>query len=110
MRTREDSVLYVMRQRLINDLIDALVDAPFAFLPMDEAENLWADRRSFHHWLADAGLKVCTTIVPGGSESALYKISRDLPLIEVMKGTNWGAGWTNRKRFQVPQRPEPQAG
>jgi hypothetical protein len=109
MRTREDSILYVLRQHLIEDLLDALVDVPYVFLPANEAENLWADRRSFHHWLADAGLKVCSTIVPGGSESVLYKISKDLPLAEVMNGTDRGRRWMSRKNIELPSTNQPRA-
>ncbi len=105
MRTREGSALYVLRQRLINGLVEALGDAPFVFLLMEEADELWADRRSFQHWLTDAGLKICTTIVPSGTEHALYKIGKDVPLLEVMKRAAWGTRMTPLKRMDSPSLP-----
>jgi hypothetical protein len=104
MRTREGSALVVQRQRLINGLVESLWDAPFVFLLMVEADELWADRRSFQHWLAESGLKICTTIVPSGTEHALYKIGKDLPLLEVMKRSAWG---TRRTPFKPMGSPKP---
>jgi hypothetical protein len=105
MRTREGSVVYIQRQRLINELVEALTSAAFVFLPAEEADPLWADRRSFHHWLADSGLKICTTIIPSGSDRPLYKISKDLPLEEVMKGTTWGVRWISHPASEFPDQP-----
>ncbi len=105
MRAREGSALYVMRQRLITELLEGLRNAPFVFLLMEEADELWADQHSFQHWLKDSGLKICSTVIPSGSDHGLYKISKNLPLAAVLRGTNWGTHWVSLKSMESPKPP-----
>ncbi len=105
MKSQEESVLLEPRKRLIDGLLQALSETPLVFLPMKEVEDLWAERRCFENWLADAGLKLCATIIPGASGGGLYKISKGLPLWEQLKGTNWGVRWANARNADIPRGP-----
>jgi hypothetical protein len=107
MRSREDFVLFEPRKRLIDGLVHALAEAPVVLLPMKEVASLWAERRGFENWLADAGLKLSSTIIAGASGEGVYKICKNLPLGELVNGTNWGMRRTNMGNVEPPRNPRP---